>query len=138
MDNKRWGKRFSTIFWWSLAILPLIIVLIYFVGYHLTFNSGITSQNELALYHNNQYGSFAYIFEKVLFGDEPFSFYEMQLPYINTMYYNLFNLLEIDYTSCLASLFGWMTSVFFYHVIFDVAVWIFRFCHNLMERWCSE
>ena len=60
MDNKKWYKRFGTLFWWFFTILPLIIALFYFIGYHLTFNSGISSASDLANYHANTLGMFEY------------------------------------------------------------------------------
>ena len=39
MDNKKWYKKFATIFWWAFTIMPLLVALIYFIGYHLTFTS---------------------------------------------------------------------------------------------------
>ena len=53
MDNKKWYKRFAVVFWWSFTILPLLCFIIYFIGYHLTFNSGISSSTDLTLYHEN-------------------------------------------------------------------------------------
>lgn len=136
MDNKKWGKRFSTIFWWSFAILPLIVALIQFIGYHLTFNSGITSAAELASYHSNINGDFTYILNYV-FIDAEYPFETLQITFIRDMFIDLLeNIGVADFK--FAYLFGWMCSVFFYHVIFDVSVWIFRMLHSWLDRWCCE
>ena len=137
MDNKRWYSRFGTIFWWCLAILPLIVVLIHFIGYHLTFNSGISVASDLAEYHTLNDGDFFHIFSWYLVDNPNLSFYECQLPFINDMYLNLFRVINLDSLARgeISSLFGWMTSVAFYHVIFDFAVWIFNWIHALFDRW---
>lgn len=135
MDNKKWGKRFSTIFWWTLTILPLLISLIYFIGYHLTFNSGITEAQDLTNYHTSGYsGYFSCLADILIDGDFPFL--DWQIPAINRMFYDLFDILEIDNCNYLGVLFGWMTSVQLYHLLYDVAVWLFRMFHSWLERWC--
>lgn len=131
MDNKRWYSRFGTIFWWCLAILPLIVALIQFIGFHLTFNSGITSATDLADYHDNSLGIFHNIFS---FYIEDF-FSSLVFPPIGLMFKNLFELFDINGSYYLWNLFGWMTSVAFYHVLFDFSVWIFNWIHALFDRW---
>ena len=133
MDNKRWYSRFGTIFWWSFAILPLIAVLIEFIGYHLTFNSGISTSADLIAYQSASQGSFIVIFKKNL---EVFSSFEIS--YLRTMFVNLFQRIgvnQFESSQYLAPLFAWMTSVAFYHVLFDFSVWIFNWIHSLFERW---
>lgn len=137
MDNKKWGKRFSTIFWWSLAILPLIVVLIQFIGYHLTFNSGISNASDLANYHMDyEAGDFTYLLY-YYFEDSYYSISNWIIRPIRDMYFSLFRVLNIT-DSTIAYLLSWMTSVFFYHVIFDVSVWIFKMLHSWLDRWCCE
>lgn len=135
MDNKRWYSRFGTIFWWVLTILPLIIALIYFIGFHLTFNSGITAANELVSYHNSPFGEFGYYLDLVLLDGEYLTFDGLSIPFLNDMYDDLFQTLNITFGGTLALLFGWMTSVAFYHVLFDFGVWIFNWIHALFDRW---
>lgn len=134
MDNKKWYNRFATIFWWGLTILPLIIALIYFIGFHLTFNSGITSANELVSYHNSPSGEFGYYLDLVLLDGEYLTFDGLSLTFINTMYDDLFQILHITFAGTLSLLFGWMTSVQFYHLIFDFIVWLPRWCHNILSK----
>ena len=136
MDNKRWYSRFGTIFWWSLAILPLIVALIQFIGFHLTFNSGITSATELANYHANSNGDFIQILSYYL-NYAGSTFFDFQLSFIYDMFFALFQQLNMDQIGLysMATLFGWMTSVAFYHVLFDFAVWIFNWIHSFFERW---
>ena len=134
MDNKRWYNRFATIFWWSLTILPLIIALIYFIGYHLTFNSGITTAQELITYHASSEGEFGHYLDIVLIDANSLDFEGMCLPFINNMFHDVFGLLDIDYFSALSVLFGWMVSVQFYHLIFDFIVWLPQWFHRIMEK----
>lgn len=136
MDNKRWYSRYGTIFWWTLAILPLVVTLIHFVGYHLAFNSGISVWTDLQLYQSAEQGNFFYLLGYYCLNGD-FTFYEIQLPFINDMYLNLFQVLDIDTIGLgtLASLFGWMTSVAFYHVVYDFSVWIFNWIHSFFDRW---
>lgn len=133
MDNKKWGKRFSTIFWWSLAILPFVIPLIQFIGYHLTFNSGITSASDLASYHDNSIGQFDYFLLKFNNNWKNFS-----ISYIRDMFSALFS--QFGFSDNVATIlygsFSWMCTVFFFHVVFDVSVWLFRILHSWLERWC--
>lgn len=138
MDNKKWGKRFSTIFWWTLTILPLIIALIYFIGYHFTFNSGITSATDLASYHVNVNGSYLDYLSEICFNNEYsfITFDPLCLPFIKDMFSSLFSTLDIDYYDFFPVLFSWMASVQLYHVMYDVCVWIFRIIHSWLERWC--
>lgn len=135
MDNKKWYSRFGTIFWWVLTVLPLIVTLVHFIGYHFAFNSGISSATDLMVYQNGLEGDFFYLLSNYCIGGD-FTFYEIQLPFINTMYVSLFGLLDIDSIGLptLASLLGWMTSVAFYHLLFDFIVWLPRWMHNILEK----
>ena len=137
MDNKRWGKRFSTIFWWTLTILPLIVVLVQFIGYHLTFNSGITTAEELSSYHNDSTGDFISIFLWYL-DDGDYVFGMFSLPFLQNVFIDLFHTLHINGENALGILFGWMASVQMYHLCFDFFAWLPRLFHSWMDRWCVE
>ena len=140
MDNKRWGKRFSTIFWWSLTILPLIVALIYFIGYHLTFNSGINTAQELADYHSHVNGNFLYILDNYIrFANNNGNVFELfTLPFLRIAFTNLFTSLSVSKNVLLGALFGWMASVQMYHLLFDFFAWLPRLFHSWMDRWCVE
>lgn len=134
MDNKKWGSRFSTIFWWSLTILPLIIALIYFIGYHLTFNSGITTATDLIVYHKSSDGSFLYYLNNIFTEQGNFTFNTWSIYYFRIMFSSLFTNLGVTYGVTLARLFAWMTSVVFYHLLFDFIVWLPRWFHKIMGK----
>ena len=141
MDNKRWYSRFGTIFWWCLAILPLLVVLIQFIGFHLTFNSGISSASDLVNYHSDTNGNFWYIlysyFDDGIYGtDNLYGFTDFIFMPIFHMFDSLFDgVFEYNDSSVIVGLLSWMTSVAFYHVLFDFAVWIFNWIHALFDRW---
>lgn len=135
MDNKKWYSRFGTIFWWSLAILPLIVVLIHFIGYHLTFNSGITTSQDLIAYHNSEYGDFWYILSTKIGIDSASKFGNITFPFLIDTFDNLFDLMGfVDEYYPISMLLAYMTSVAFYHLIFDFMVWLPRFFHNILEK----
>lgn len=133
MDNKKWGSRFSTIFWWGLTILPLIIVLIQFIGYHLTFNSGISTASDLSSYHSMANGDFFKIFDFYSTNSE-INFSEISLGFFSNMYDNLFSILGLNDVVFVPGLLAWMTSVQFYHLIFDFIVWLPRWFHKIMGK----
>ena len=141
MDNKRWYSRYGTIFWWTLAILPLIVALSQFIGFHLTFNSGITSANELVTYHSNNNGNFTWIlysyFNDGIYGnDSALLFNNFIFPPIDNMYFSLFDgVFSYEDPTIVVGLLSYMTSVAFYHVVFDFSVWIFNWIHSFFDRW---
>lgn len=129
MDNKKWYKRFSTLFWWSFAILPLIVALIQFIGYHLTFNSGISTATDLSAYHDMANGQFAYILNNILT-----SFDFLTINFFKSSFSDLFNYLSITSYNYLSILISYMLSVSIYHLIFDVLVWLPNFFHRILEK----
>lgn len=135
MDNKKWYKRISTCFWFFLAILPFIVALIQFIGYHLTFNSGISSATDLADYHSIVSGSF----DSILF-----RFLAVWKNYTISFIYDAFNgvFTQIGFSGNvlfnLSALFAWFVSVYFIEVIVDFVVWLPKLIHSFMERWCTD
>ena len=132
MDNKKWYKKIATIFWWILTALPIIVALIYFIGYHLTFNSGITTASELADYHINSYGTF----EQALTTSLNY-FGHITISYLEDMFSNLFDILNVSYNTLIGTLFGFMLSVQLYHLLFDCLVFFIHLIHSYTdcERW---
>ena len=132
MDNRKWYKKIATIFWWVLTFLPLLVALIYFIGYHLTFNSGIATATELASYQANSYGNFGNILEANID-----IFTDFGINYLTTMFDTLFTIIGVNSTSMLATLFGWMLSIQVYHLLFDSLVFFIHLLHSYLdcERW---
>lgn len=133
MDNKKWSHRFSTIFWWTLTILPLIVALIWFIGYHLTFNSGITTANELNIYHQLTYNGHS-TFEYALVNS--FIYDDFTFPFLYDMWENLFLIIfgEGSDVSLLSSLLAYMTTIQFIHLLYDFVVWLPKWCHKIMSK----
>lgn len=132
MDNKKWYKKFSTIFWWSLTILPFIMLLFAFiiaVG-NLTLNEQTLSSSQILAYINDLFNS-NNVFDSCL-GIVS----NMALPPLTNMFKGVFNNLNIAWFDTLGCAFGFMLSVQCYHVLFDVVVWLPHMAHELMERWC--
>lgn len=128
VDNKKWSKRFSTIFWWFFGILPLLVIVIQFIGYHLTFNSGISSSTDLADYHNNVIGNFINIFDTNMI-----NFTNWIPTTFSDSFVDIFNTIGIS-SSGLALFVAWLFVSFLIHLIFDLFVWLIRFFHQLLER----
>ena len=132
MDNKKWYKKIATIFWWIMTILPVIIALIQFAGYHMTFNSGINQAQELADYHDLNSGNFYNILIATLG-----NFDNLTMNGIKTTFSGLFNLLSVSNYNDLGILFGYMLSIQMYHLLFDVLVFFIHMIHSYTdtERW---
>lgn len=128
MDNVKWYKKFATIFWWSLTILPLIVALIYFIGYHLTFNSGIAQASELASYHVNSYGLFGYSFDSSLSYFNGFAITSLSDTFID-----LFDLLDVNESAMFGYFFGYMLSIQIYHLLFDFLVFFVHMIHDFLD-----
>lgn len=129
MDNKKWYKRFGTVFWWILTILPLIVALIYFIGYHLTFNSGITSANELVSYHSNLAGNFYNELQNVAL-----SFNDFSISYLTDSFDSLLDSIGLNETTTFSILLSYMFTVQIFHLIFDLFAWLPCFFHKMLEK----
>lgn len=128
MDNKKWYKRFGTIFWWVFAVLPLIIALIYFIGYHLTFNSGIDTASELSAYHSMASGNyFTYL-------DSTCTSISSWTPSILINGFNgLYGAFNITNTT-ISILSAWFVFSAIIHLLLDICVFVFHKMHCFIER----
>lgn len=135
MDNKKWYKRISTCFWFFLAILPFIVTLIQFIGFHLTFNSGISSGSDLADYHSIITGSYPNILSSFISYWNSFN-----ISFIYNAFYSVF--VQLGYTGnalvIISGCFAWFTTVYFIEIIVDFVVWLPKLIHSFMERWCTD
>ena len=128
MDNKKWYKKFATIFWWSFTILPLLVALIYFIGYHLTFNSGIATATELVSYHSNSVGQFFGILENTLNDFDLFT-----ITVLKNTFTGMFNILGVTNYNLLGVFFGYMLSVALYHLMFDFLIFFINMIHSFLD-----
>lgn len=135
MDNKKWYKRISTCFWFFLAILPFVVAIIQFIGYHLTFNSGISTATDLAEYHSIASGSFNNILFTFINNWKIFN-----VSFIYDAFFGVFGQFGFigDTRVILSGCFAWFVSAYFYEVIVDFVVWLPRLIHSFMERWCVD
>lgn len=129
MDNKKWYKRFGTLFWWLFTIMPLLVALIQFIGYHLTFNSGIASATELANYHDLSSGNYFAILSDTLD-----NFDLINISFFKSTFSNLFNVMGVTNYTTLGILLSFMVSVSIYHLAFDLFTWLPCFFHKLLDK----
>lgn len=129
MDNKKWYKRFGTLFWWLFTIMPLLVALIQFIGYHLTFNSGIASATDLASYHDLSSGNYFSILSDTLD-----NFDLINISFFKTTFSNLFNVMGVTNYNSLGILLSFMVSVSIYHLAFDLFTWLPCFFHKLLDK----
>ena len=128
MDNKKWYKRFGTIFWWVFAILPLLIALIYFIGYHLTFNSGITTALELSEYHTLSSGDYLTYLDSVC------TDMSVWCPTILVNGFSgLYGAFNVS-SNTLNVICAWFVFSNIIHLLLDICVFVFHKMHCLLER----
>lgn len=133
MDNRKMYKKIATLFWWILTALPLIVALLYFIGYHFAFNNGMATAVELASYHDDGFGNF-YNFLDVNEG----IVYDFGMSNLTDMFQNLFRILGVADYVILGSLFGYMLSIQVYHLLFDCLVFFIHLIHNFMDKFNNE
>lgn len=133
MDNKKWYKKFATIFWWAFTILPLLVALIYFTGYHLTFNSGIATAQNLADYHSLSNGNF-FDYLLIVLND----FENITISSLSDMFKGMFNILGVSDNVSIGIFFGYMLSVQVYHLLFDCIVFFIHLIHQFMDYFESK
>ena len=124
MDSKRVYKKISTIFWFTLAIMPLIIALVAYIGQY--FGGVPDSLNEpIETYYND----FSYYWLKgVAFGRN------FTPSFINDMFESLQDLIDdaLDYdfmTFC-----AWFVWVYFLELMVDFIVWFPRWMHDILDK----
>lgn len=130
MDNKKWHKRIAEIFWWLLTALPILLFLIAIIG--MSINTHITSVND---YTN----IWSYYFDSYSNTDilAPINFCgSLSIPILNNAFISFFEIFNISnsFATILGYIFGFMVSVQFYHLLFDIVAWLFIKLHCLLER----
>lgn len=138
MDNKKWSKKFSTIFWWVLAFLPLFTALISMLGYNFARLNGITSIQEISDYYgDNGFNQFNYFLDLQFNQGQLGTFSNFIPSFLSDFYEDLFSIIINDadkYFETWWQLFAWATWIFILHVIFDIIVWLPCFLHDLIDR----
>ena len=132
MDNKKWYKRTSTLFWFALATLPLIVSLFSFIGGYFIhwgdntayadINGYLTSNNFITSFENNC----------SYFGNLTPS--ALKNAFVGL--FNSFGGISTNGVNSLSYLFGWFSFTFLIHVIVDVVIWLPKLFHSWLDRWC--
>lgn len=131
VDNRKWYKRISTLFWWVLTFLPLVFMLISFIG--MSINNHITSsidyENIWTYYFDNL--SSDTLWQPIVF------FGRISISFLVDMWKALFDFIglnDISMVDTISLLLGYMLSIQFYHLMFDITAWLFIKLHSLIER----
>lgn len=130
MDNKKWHKRIAEIFWWSFTALPILLFLIAIIGMSLnTHITDVTNYTDVWEYYFSMYDSNV-LFKPILFCGN------ISIPILKDVFVSFFELFNMstDISNVLACVFGFMVSVQFYHLLFDIVAWLFIKLHCLLER----
>lgn len=137
MDNKKWYKRVSTLFWFLLATMffwfPVLLTLFsYFLHLENSIELNELSLNGIYLYGVNTYNNVV----GTLFGGDLLE--SLPLPFLVDAFNALFTQLQFDMSlfmvDYLCVALAWFVSVYFYELIVDCLVWVPRFCHKLIEK----
>lgn len=128
MDNKKWYKKYMTLFWCTITILPFVFVLIYFISFHFGLNGGFTEALELETYQTSSYGSISYIFDEVA---NIFDSYTPQ--FITNIFSTIWtNTFSVSNTS-MAIFISFMLWVQLVHLIFDFLVFFIHLVHSFLD-----
>lgn len=131
MESKKM-KQISAFVWWGIAVVPLLLALIYFCGYHLAFNNGITSASDLTSYHSNGINAF----NDFLSGTSD-TLAKFTPPMIKTPLNNVFTTLFGSSSTAVtisSNLFAWAVWVQLVHILFDFVCFIPKWIHCIMEK----
>ena len=131
MGNKKWYKRTSTLFWFGLAIMPILITLIQTIGiYIIHWGDSVSYTNISEFFTSN--GFWIYLESNASrFGDFTPSL-------LRSAYAHLFNSwggITLDSQMILAYIFGWFTFTYIIHLIVDIMIWLPKLFHSWLERW---
>lgn len=130
MENKKWYKRTSTLFWFVLATLPLIVALITTISSSFIHWSDTTADTIITTYLNNNTFTNSFTNTVSWFGNHTPSI-------LNNAFTELFEEFNISntYATTLGMFFGWFTWTYFIHLIVDIIVWLPKLFHKWLERW---
>lgn len=128
-DNKKYGKRFSTIFWWCLTIAPIIYAVGVFVAsiINIGFSNGSAHMTSTAFsgyfdYIGEYIGNLTTPFENLIWGDLNST--------ISEVFTSIFNVNNGFLNMC----FTWALQVQLLHILFDVMCYVPKFAHYLLEK----
>lgn len=127
-SNKKWYKRIDFVFWFVLTGFPFIFLLILFVGFCFSGNH-LTDYTDLLSYFNAFISDLSTNYSVIIdFFDK------LSMDFLNDMFQNLFNLLGVNNYVILGSIFGYMLSITFYHLLFDFIAWL----PKIFSKWLHK
>ena len=132
LDNKKWYKKYATIFWFSLAIMPILITLIQTIGSYIIHWGDSVSYTDINSFLSTN-GFWLFL------EDNATRFGNFTPTTLKDAYSGLFNSwggITQDSQLILGYIFGWFTFTYLIHIIVDVMIWLPKLFHSWLERWC--
>lgn len=128
MKTKKFYRKCDIIFWFVFMGLPIIVYLIRIVGLSFTH---ISEYSDLYTYVEYITNNNAIILAKTI---EDFSLFNMN--FLTNMFNDLGSNFISNTNACgvFAMLFGFMSSIVFYHLILDIILFMPKFFHNFLRR----
>lgn len=130
-DNKKWGTRFSTIFWWALSILPFIYIMVVLIGCIANFNTlggtPVTSDTLTSCFNYSIQNAMQQCINT-------FSIYCIT-DVVNALR-SCFTHIGVSAPSFWGVTIGYMVTVACVHLVFDILVWLPNLAHYVLDRWC--
>lgn len=123
MDNKKTYKKFGTIFWWSLTILPIILALLYFLAVQFNITESIS---DVGNYHQTNFNAFDYAIKHSLVRE-----YTPQ--WLITSCRNVVGQFNINLTFEFSDILAWAIWVQMIHFLYDVLTYVFKLIHEMLE-----
>lgn len=125
-DNKKWSHRAGVLFWWTLAFLPIIVLIFYFLG------------NVVASSHSG-------IFDSPLTTTQLQAFCSLfngLVPsYLINAFSDLFNQLGINVineaVNPLCCVLSWFIMCWLYHLVVDFILMLIRVAQKFMDKVCD-
>lgn len=130
MESKQLTRKLNTIFWWTLSVLPLLIILVYFIMGIVNLNTQGTSLSgtDLQTYFN------ATNLTDLINSNLLWRF-NLYIPsWLSTPIDSLFTTFGVNETELYILVFGWFIMVEMVHLLIDVLLFVIRWVHDLLER----
>lgn len=129
MDSKKVYKKLGTWFWWILTALPLILL----IGYLIACIVNLNTQGGSPLTIEDMFDYWASLDIKGILDSDLFTSLNYLIPNVLTNGMETI-LTNIGVSSTyLAIILSWGISIQFYHIIFDIMVWLPHKLHEFME-----
>lgn len=133
MESTKITKKLNTIFWWTFSVLPLLIILVYFIMGIINLNTqnNALSGNDLLSYFNTT-NLTDLINSNLLWR------FNLYMPsWLTTPLANLFDNVGINESELFVLVIGWFIMAHICHLLTDVLLLVIRWGHKLLERGCD-